>query len=136
MKINRFNYEEFFILYIDHELNAEERAEVETFVSEHADLAAELDMLKDAVLKPERNIFFSGKENLLKEADRQPVLNKENYQDFFILYADDELTPEEKTQVEAFVYHHPELQSELEAFEQAKLVPEKIIFPFKEKLYR
>jgi hypothetical protein len=58
-----------------------------------------------------------------------------NYQEFFILYADDELSDSVKAEVQQFIYDHPELQAEVEALEQAKLIPEKVVFPGKEKLY-
>jgi anti-sigma factor RsiW len=136
MEINRFNYEAFFILYIDNELTPAEKAEVEAFVSLHPDLASELDMLKDTVLRPESNLVFKDKASLLKDVDNEGLIHEGNYEEYFVLYADDELTADEKRQVEEFIYKHPRLQSELEAFEAARLIPETVAFPGKEKLYR
>ena len=45
MQINRHNYEEYFILYMDNELGSTERRMVEDFVKLHPDLQEELDML-------------------------------------------------------------------------------------------
>ena len=136
MEINRFNYEEFFILYIDNELNAAERKEVEAFVRSNPDLATELDMLSDTILRPEAKVTFEDKASLLKSEHEHSLINQENYEEYFVLYADDELGADERRQVQEFVYKHPELQATLEAFETARLTPEVIPFPWKEKLYR
>ena len=62
--INRYNYEEFFLLYIDNELDAEQRKVVEQFVQENADLSVELNMLMQTRSLPEHEIIFTHKENL------------------------------------------------------------------------
>ena len=50
MNITRNNYEEYFLLYADGELNATDKQAVENFLTIHPDLAEELDMLMEAVL--------------------------------------------------------------------------------------
>jgi hypothetical protein len=45
MNINRHNYEEYFILYMDNELDSDDRRMVEAFVLQHPDLKEELDIL-------------------------------------------------------------------------------------------
>ena len=45
MQINRHNYEEYFILYMDNELPAAERRMVDEFVKLHPDLQEELSLL-------------------------------------------------------------------------------------------
>ena len=46
MEINRDNYETFFLLYLDRELNPSEVSEVERLVNENADLQKELSLLR------------------------------------------------------------------------------------------
>ncbi len=46
MIINRHNYEEFFLLYIDNELDGGQQTAVEKFVEQNPDLGKELEMLK------------------------------------------------------------------------------------------
>jgi hypothetical protein len=44
-----------------------------------------------------------------------------NYEEFFILYMDNELSPEQKLQVEAFLSEHPGLQTEFDMLMSTKL---------------
>ena len=47
--INRNNYEEFFLMYVDKELQANQRAEVELFEQQNPDLQQEFETLKQSV---------------------------------------------------------------------------------------
>ncbi|RYG44610.1 MAG: hypothetical protein EOO01_19195, partial [Chitinophagaceae bacterium] len=69
MQINRHNYEEFFILYLDNELSSEDRGQVELFVQENPDLKAELDLLLQSQLSPDASVIFDNKDLLLRRAD-------------------------------------------------------------------
>ena len=51
-----------------------------------------------------------------------------NYEEFFILYMDNELSPEQKLQVEAFLSDHPGLQSEFDMLMSTKLPLENFHF--------
>ena len=52
MDINRNNYETFFLLYLDGELNPAAQAEVENFLSTHADLQKEFSLLQLTIQRP------------------------------------------------------------------------------------
>lgn len=66
---------------------------------------------------------------------RQPI-HMDNYEEYFLLYVDDELTPEERASVEAFLLAHPELRSELDLYMETRLLPDATHFPGKEDLFR
>lgn len=137
MNINRFNYEEYFLLYVDNELSAEERHEVDTFVRENSDLREELEMLMQSVIRPDRKISFDNKASLIRTASPANPVNELNCEEYFILYGDNELSNEEKDWVEQFVYRHPQFQASFELFQSARLeTPSEIVFPHKESLYR
>ena len=136
MNINRHNYEEFFLMYADNELSAGDRAAVEAFVMDHPDLKTELEMLLQTILPADDLKVFSDKESLYRTTDTS-LVNLTNYESFFVRYADDELTNDEKAATEQFVYHHPECEADFETIQRAKLVPDTTIqFPDKSLLYR
>jgi anti-sigma factor RsiW len=136
MNINRHNYEEYFLLYVDNELNIAQRKAVETFVAENPDLRAELIMLQQSVL-PADNTVFTGKHNLLKNTTAPNPVNETNCEEYFVQYADDELNNEQKDQVEQFVYRNPQHQEAFELLQQIKLMPDtSIVYPDKYALYR
>ena len=136
MRIDRNNYEEFFILYMDNELTVAERKMVEEFVHKHPDLGEELAMLEQTKLTPDNNIIFESKEDLVKE-EKAPFLSLTNYEDALILYTDNELNTDERIAVEEFASKHPEIKKELDFFLRTRQLSEpQIVFNNKEILYR
>src|SRR5712672_2443063 len=73
MEINRNNYETFFLLYLDRELNPSEMSDVEKFVSENADLQQEFSLLRQTILVPSP-IIFDQKELLFRKEDKRRVI--------------------------------------------------------------
>lgn len=133
MKIDRHNYEEFFILYWDNELTAEQKQQVEAFVAQHADLEAEFRLLQQTRFVPEKELVFEDKDALLKSGAE---INLSNYEIFLLSYIDDELNAKEKNSVEQFALQNPAVQQELDLLKKTKLEPEYVIFPDKSTLYR
>src|SRR6476469_9531043 len=126
MNIDRHNYEEYFLLYIDNELNVDQKKQVELFVQENPDLEEELVMLKQSRLIPDVSIVFDRKHLLMKEDTPHSTsfINRTNYEQWLIMYVDDELSAEEKLAVERFALTHEHVQQELELFQQTKLQAE------------
>lgn len=131
--INIHNYGEFFLLYVDGELSAEDRVAVEHFVQENPHLAAELQMLEQSVLQPEE-VLFADKELLYRNGD--DGIHADNCETRFLLYVDNELDARAREEVETFVLQHPALQEPFLQLKQTKLEPETIVFPDKASLYR
>jgi len=136
MNITRHNYEEYFILYMDNELGSEDRRRVELFVMENADLKEELDWLLQSRLVPDASLVFDNKEQLMKMGGTGSI-NTTNYEEWLLLYTDNELTTEQKISVEKFAAAHPVIQQEFEILLKTRLHPEsEIVFHNKEILYR
>jgi hypothetical protein len=64
------------------------------------------------------------------------TINNSNYESFFLLYIDNELTAPEKQGVDAFLRENPALVGEFEQIKQTKLQPEAITYTQKHVLYR
>ncbi|MBK6937073.1 MAG: hypothetical protein IPH18_09470 [Chitinophagaceae bacterium] len=135
MNINRHNYEEYFILYLDNELSDEERLMVEDFVQQQPDLKEELAMLLHYKLEPDTSVTFQNKEDLMKHNGETPVTHS-NYQEWLLLYTYNELSVQQKEMVEDFAVSHPEVKEELALLLKTRLQPETVLFNNKELLYR
>ena len=135
MSITRHNYEEYFILYMDNELSSDDRRMVEVFVQQHPDLKEELDILLQYKLEPDTSVVFNGKEELMKLNGETPI-SLSNYEEWLVLYADNELTAAQRKSVEQFTAANPAVKEEMVLLMKAKLQSEEIVFPYKESLYR
>lgn len=63
-------------------------------------------------------------------------INRHNYEEFFLLYTDRELTPAERMAVEQFVQENPDLADEFVALQQTTLPADENILMDKSVLYR
>jgi hypothetical protein len=136
MNINLNNYEEYFLLYADNELSDKEKYEVENFVKQFPGFEEEFNMLKLTINVPDESVSLVDKSFLLKN-ETSSFINKNNYEEVFISYHDNELSNEERKKTERFVNLHSELKVEFELIGKAKLTPEaSIVFPDKKVLYR
>lgn len=63
-------------------------------------------------------------------------INRNNYETFFILYIDNELSVQEKNAVDVFVQQNPDLKEELAMFQQSVVVPEAVSFFAKDSLFK
>ena len=134
ININRHNYEEFFLLYVDRELSATERVAVEQFVQENPDLQHELEALQQTFLTEDMRLEMPDKSALYK--DEASGINLQNHTTYFLMYVDEELSTTEKQAVETFVLQNPSLQESFMQLKQTKLPIEQIPFPDKTLLYR
>ena len=76
------------------------------------------------------------KEDIAADSANNSFINLNNYEQWLIMYVDDELNAGERLAVEKFARAHPHVQEELTIFLQTKLQPEEIVFPNKEILYK
>lgn len=133
MTITRHNYEEFFIQYMDNELSSDHRSMVEAFVQLHPDLKEELEILMQYKLVPDESVVFANKVSLIKG---DALINAANYEEWLLSYIDNELTADQKIEIDHFIAMHSSVKKEFQLLEKSKLQPEAIVFANKESLYR
>jgi hypothetical protein len=138
MNINRHNYEEFFLLYADNELPADQRRAVEDFVQQNADLKEELNLLLELHLEPDTSLLFTNKESLLQPVllhdDAAPISEDEEK---MLRLIDHELSLAETTDLKQKLAQNPALMIELEILSKTKLQPDmSLVFPDKAQLFR
>jgi len=133
MKINRNNYEFFFLDYLDGNLTDKEIQMLENFLLLHPDLRTELEGAEKASLHPD-NIIFNGKE-LLKKPDLGLPVSEDNFEDFCIAESEGDLNQQQQLALEKFILVHPESEKRHLLFSKLHLVPDqKIVFPRKGEL--
>jgi len=136
MTINRHNYEEFFILYLDNELSIADRRQVELFAQQHPDLGEELQLLLQTRLDMDPSVVFEGKESLMQLPSLE-LINSKNYEEWLVQYIDNELNDEQNASVEIYAANNPVAGAALDILLKTKLHPEtSITFFNKDALYR
>lgn len=120
---------------MDNELGIEERLMVEAFVKEYPELKAELNLLSQYKLTPDTAIIFDNKE-VLMYASVSETITLSNYDEWLMLYMDNELTESQNSTVEQFITAHPAIRLEFALLKRTKLQPEEILFDHKSSLYR
>ena len=124
------NYEEFFILYMDKELNHEQMKMVDEFLLTHPHLQPEFEMLMNTRLPAEE--FNFAKEELLAEKMKLTSINEE-----LLLYLDKELPLDKMHIVEQELACDKDYQLQYRALLQTKSDPaEQVVYPNKKELYR
>jgi hypothetical protein len=129
--INLSNYEEYFILYMDNELPADEKLMVEAFIAQHPHLGEELEVLMNTKL-PLHDVLFTGKEELLS-----PSMKVNTVDEHLLLYIDNELPSSAKEAVEQNIAESKDYALQYATLLQTKLHPSDVIsHPNKKELYR
>jgi len=118
MKVNRNNYESFFLDYHEGNLSDALKKEVLAFLNAHPELKDEFESFEIISLS-QKPVQFAGKETLKKS-----VINEFNYKSWFVAYHENDLNGDDKKQVEDFIESNPAYKSELEILAQAKILPD------------
>ena len=144
MKINRDNYEIYFLDYLEGNLPAEETAELLIFVENNPDLR---DLIEDndlIILEPDQSINFLGKSALkkcgissLNTSIDQIIITPKNCEEYFIRFYENDLNETEKIVLASFLKENSTFIKEFELFGNTIIKPDlEIVYPFKSKLKR
>ncbi len=128
MKINKENYEIYFLDYFEKRLQPRQIAELLVFLEENPDLKAEFELFEKTALIPDRNIRFRQKDKLKKkEIIPTDMINLNNYEEFLVADLEGDLTDEDKPELTAFLELNPQLKLEYNFFRSTFLKPEKAV---------
>ncbi len=125
MKINRNNYESYFIDYLDGTLSPEMVSELLLFLDENPDLQEELDDLDTAPLPADLTIQYTDKQ-LLKKKSIVSVgpIHELNYQEYLIGSVEGDLSIPGIRTLERFLLRNPQANRELDQFRATRLSPD------------
>lgn len=116
MRINRTNYEIFFLDYHEGNLSTAQVEELMAFLDQEPDLKAELHDFELLRLQDIEDALFEDKASL-KRGEVTPA----NYERYYAAYVEDDLSQEERLAVEDFAYSTPARQRELELMRKTRL---------------
>lgn len=125
--INIHNYESFIIDFIEGQLEGDLRAELLVFLDKHPEIKAEVESFEMIQIPVDENIQFASKDSL-----KQSAIHDQNYEDKFIEYSEQILSPSEVNDVEEFIANNPSFEKELKLFQLSKCEADKSI-QFKSK---
>lgn len=126
MKINRENYSNIIEVYAHGLLSDEQEQQLFEFLELHPDLEVKFD--------DEQQLFPDSNTSMEKSALIFDQINVSNRTYFFVAYLEDELSTEQKIQVDNWLQQNPKYQAEFSSFQQTKLKPEEKVFPSKKSI--
>ena len=107
-KIDKYNYEAFFLDYRENKLDARQEAMLFAFLEEHPDLKIEFEAFEDLSFQPTAKVEFPDKESLksgvIQDAGN---INVSNYEEFLITSIENGLNNDQQHQLEMFLYNNP-----------------------------
>jgi hypothetical protein len=134
MSINLNNYEAYLIDYLDGNLSIEIKRELMLFLENNPGIKTEFKELENFKLEGEELIFKNKKSLLRNEIISTKSINEDNYEEYFIAFYENDLSVDEKQQIDEFVQKNPQLAKEFELHKSLILYPGKIEFKHKDKL--
>ncbi len=130
MNINLDNYESLFLLYVDDELSATEKAAVDAFIEQHPYLGGELQLLQGLVL-PAGDTVVLDKNNLYRSSAIE-----ENMEEAMLLQLDNELPESSSQELKKNIEADEALKQNWDQLLKTRLPAEAIVFNHKNSLYK
>ena len=127
MKINRNNYEIYFLDYLEGNLVPEKEAELLAFLEEHPHLKEVFENFEQIHLAP-LEVLFKKKEELKKPVPSLDIIDESNCEHYFVAYLEGDLPGDKKQEVQDFLKAHPKYLSSFELQQRTKLVADNSIF--------
>ncbi len=131
--LSRSNYESYFLDYHEGNLTDSQRRELMSFLELNPDLKEEFESFVEIVIEPDTKTVFTGKESLRKKER----IHSGNYKTWLVAFCENDLSAEEKAELNRFLEINPAIKPELEMIRLTKLIPDtRIVFKDKTSLKR
>jgi len=136
MKINRDNYEAYFLDYHEGLLSPEMVEEVKLFVEQNPDLKNVLDEFEAVTLVADQDIVFEKKSELKKnQVFATSQVNELNYEEYLVAETEGLLNAEQLASIEEFISINPQFEKDRRLYALAHLsIEDEVVFEAKESL--
>jgi len=133
MKINRHNYEEYLLDFIEGNLTEEEAIAVNSFLDKNPDIKAEAEQLLDCNLNQEHYHFKN--KALLKKDLSIDIEGITKFEQLSIAFLENDITSEEQLQLDEMLKKSEAKQYEHQVLQNTRLNADlAVIFPYKSRL--
>jgi hypothetical protein len=136
MKIDRKNYELFFIDYYDGNLDQQKIDELLQFLASNADLEKEFYDFKNIQSFAGASEPFQNKNSLLKSVNDITEITTRNFDEFCIAYIENDLNEQNKAKFEMYLAENKAKQADFEKYKYTKLLPIIEAMPKKKSLLK
>ena len=136
MKINRDNYEAYFLDYYEGHLSPEMVEEVLLFVDQNPDLKNVLEEFEAVTLVADQDIVFEKKSALKKnQVFATSQVNELNYEEYLVAETEGLLNAEQLASIEEFISINPQFEKDRRLYALAHLsIEDEVVFEAKESL--
>ncbi len=135
MRINKENYEIYFLDYFENRLTPEAVAELMVFLEQNPDLKAEFESFELVELECDQTATARSFSHLKKpEYIKVGDTDAWNYEDKMAAYLEGDLDESEKAGLQQFIAANPKARLELNLFRKSVLLPDNVVYPDKEEL--
>jgi hypothetical protein len=135
MKINKENFEAYFLDYFEGNLTPSEITELHKFIELNPDVRNQFEEFEEVSIIPDLSIQFEKKESLKKDSQTSILINHENIIDFLIAEMEGLLLDNEILSLNSFISENPQYESEKKILQLTQLNPDQnIVFSSKESL--
>ena len=132
--INRLNYENFVIDYLDGSMDAIETACFIAFLENNPDIKEEISELNEVVIVSDDSAFTKKATLKKKQIISSYGIDEENYEEIFIAHYEADLNVTQEAALEGFLDKNTGLNDEFELYGKLQIQPSKVVFSDKESL--
>jgi hypothetical protein len=135
MNINRDNYEEYFLDFLEGKLEGKQMLQFRQFLLENPGLADELTAASEVRIIPEEHIHLTNKSTLKKDVHPVAGIHEGNIEEKLVALMEGDLDDAGRKGLDEFLRQNPAFRHDLDLYEKTRLQPDQdVCFPDKKKL--